>query len=384
VRVLLVWPVAARLTGISVRYERYARGLRALGHDPVTVCLPATAEGYGEPVAVAPGEAALRDAAFYRGLRADAAVVVTWLVFPDVVAALKAAGLRVVSIGDSDGRIGVRAHPGPTFARMVRQHSGWGMRLRAARYWLTLYAAGPAAQDRPVLDSAGHADRVVVCSPAAAAHLRRFFDSYRRPDLAAKVAAVPYPIDGCFLTEPAPAERDIRAVAVGRWDDAQKDAGLLCRAASRFLAAGGRAEFNLFGPGGVRWFGPLTCRWPQVTYHGSRPAEAIAEALRRSRVLLLPSRWESGPVVLNEALASGCTVVATDSVPAAVSACAEGGFGTVSRGRSAGRLAAALRTEVDAWERGDRDPARIAAHWRPRFEPGAVCRELLAGCGERR
>jgi len=379
VRVLLVWPAAGRLTSISVRYERYARGFRALGCDPVTVCLPAAAEGYDEPVAVAPDESALRDPDFYRALGADAAVVVTWLGLPDVVAALKAAGLWVVSLADSDGRVGVRAHPGATFARAVGQHPAWGTKLRAARYWATLFVGGPGEQDRPVLASAAAADRVVVCSPGAVAHLRRFFDSYRRPDLGEKVVSVPYPTDECHLTGPVPAARADRVVAIGRWEDPQKAAGVLARAAARHRAARGQTEVLVFGPNGGRWFGPGG-QSDRVAYMGVRPPEEIAAALRTSRALVLPSRWESGPIVLSEALAAGCSVVGTHAVPAVVSACAEGPFGTVARTGSAAGLATAIRDEMAAWDRGERDPTAIAAHWRPRFDPAAVCRALLAGC----
>jgi glycosyltransferase involved in cell wall biosynthesis len=375
----LIWAATTRLSGITVRYERYVRGLRALGHDPLTVCLPAAAAGYPEPVALAPTEAALRDPEFYRPRRFEAALVMTWLGLPEIVAAVKESCPWVVSIADSDGQIGVRTHPGATFRRTVYQHSRFGMKLRAAKYWLQLYALGPAEQDQPVLASAGPADRIAVCSSAAAAHLRRFFDSYRRPDLAGKVMAAPYPIDECYRTPEVPVRRGNQVVAIGRWDDPQKDAGLLCRAADRFLSTGGRAEFLLVGPNGGRAFEALTRRWSQVRYLGPCPPDVVAEHLRNSRVLLLPSRWESGPIVLNEALASGCTVVGTDAIPSVVSACVEGGFGAASRGRSAAGLAQALRSEMSAWERGERNPVAIAAYWRPRFDPVTVCRELLAG-----
>ena len=83
--------------------------------------------------------------------------------------------------------------------------------------------------------------------------------------------------------------------------------------------------------------------------------------------------------MLNKALTSGCTVVGTDAVPAVVSSCAYGLFGSVSVGRSACRLATAISAEMGAWDRGDRDPTAIAAHWRPRFDPINVCRSLLPG-----
>jgi glycosyltransferase involved in cell wall biosynthesis len=377
----LVWPVAERLTNITVRYERYVRGFERLGHRVVTVCPAAAAEGYGPAVHAVADEAALRDPGLWRTLRLDVAVVVTWLKLPELVAAIKAACPHVVSIADSDGLVGVRARPLAMLRRMLSFHTDWRRKLGAVKFWAQLTLGGYQRSERPILDSAAAADRITLTSPAARANLADVFASHGRPELAEKLAVVPYPVDDDFLTGevPAAADRPERVVAIGRWDDPQKDAALLCRVAARHLAAGGRTVFHLFGPNGARCFAPLAKAWPQVRYHGPQPPAVIAEHLRGSRALFLPSRWESGPIVLNEALASGCTVVGTDSVPAVVSACAEGGFGAVSRGRSAAGLADALRAELAAWDRGDRDPARIAAHWRPRFDPAAVCRLLLAG-----
>ena len=375
-RVAMIWAANRPLVNITVRYERYARGFQALGWEPITVCLPGAAEGYTESVVLAPSEADLRDPAFYRSLRIDAAVVITWLGIPDVVAAAKAACPWVVSIADSDGKVGVRVHPRSTFLRMTAQHRKFGLSLRAAKYWLQLYFAGPEELDKPVLDSASHADRIDVGSLASAGHLRAFFDSYRRPDLAAKVAVVPYPIDECYIASPISSGRPARIVAIGRWDDPQKNAGLLRRAIGRHCEAGGQTEFLLIGPSGDLWFASLARRWLRVRYLGLQGPEAISEHLRSSRAILLPSRWEGSPIVLNEALASGCTVIGTDAVPAVVSACDQG-YGTMATGGSASSLAAAIDAEMAAWDRGDRDPAAISAHWQHRLHPATICGQLL-------
>ena len=50
----------------------------------------------------------------------------------------------------------------------------------------------------------------------------------------------------------------------------------------------------------------------KVTLHGRVPQERLAELLRESHLFILPSFFEGLPLVLLEALASGCRVVATD------------------------------------------------------------------------
>jgi glycosyltransferase involved in cell wall biosynthesis len=49
----------------------------------------------------------------------------------------------------------------------------------------------------------------------------------------------------------------------------------------------------------------------RVVMHGSLPQKSLADLLRRSHIFVLPSFFEGLPLVLLEALASGCSLVAT-------------------------------------------------------------------------
>ena len=184
-------------------------------------------------------------------------------------------------------------------------------------------------------------------------------------------------MDECYLSGEVPATRERRLVAVGRWDDPQKDAALLAATVRRVLAADPDIGFDLIGPGGEAAFAALWRRQPRVRYLGPQPPEVVAELLRRSRSLLLSSRWESGPIVANEALSLGCTLVGPVRVPTFEAYCAGGRYGTACRSGSPQALAAAVLDEMRAWDDGRRDPAAIAATWRPRFDPRTVCEQLL-------
>jgi glycosyltransferase involved in cell wall biosynthesis len=321
--------------------------------------------------------ACLRDPGFWRSLRPDVAVVVTWLGLADVVGALKEACPRVVSIADSDGQVGVRVFPGATFARSVWQHLPLTDRLRAAKFWVQRYLLAPDVFDRPVLESAERADVIALGSAQAKECLTRFFAYYRRPDLAAKLAVVPYPVDACFLRGEVPGVRQRNLVAIGRWDDPQKDAPLLADAVRRVLKAKPDLSFALVGPGGDPVFGPLCDRHPQVRRLGAQPPDAIAALLKASRSLLMSSRWEGAPVVVNEALCMGCTLVGPGRLIGLRSFCQGDAFGTTSPSPTANRLAAAILEEMKAWDDGRRDPQGIAATYRPQFDPRTVCGQLL-------
>jgi glycosyltransferase involved in cell wall biosynthesis len=382
----LVWPANHRLVDITVRYERYVRGFEALGHRVVTVCAASTTDGYRHAVHTVPTVDALREPALWRHLGLDVAVVIAWLRMPELITAIKTACPRLVSVGESDGVVGLRVWPWTLLRRMVAFHTSLRMKLGAAKHWLLLATGGYRTHEAPIIQSAEAADLITLTSPGAAENLAAVFAYHRRPDLAAKIAVAPYPVDEEFLTGPVPTteERADRVVAIGRWDDPQKDAPLLAAGIEWAAARSPTTEFVLIGGNGEAPFSRLRRRVPRVRYLGAQSPGEIAELLRTSRALVISSRWESGPIVAFEALAAGAAVIGPEWVPACRWVCDEQLSGTLFRRRSAWALGAAIVREMNAWRAGGRDPAKIAAVWRPRFDPVAVCRTMLTNPSEAR
>jgi glycosyltransferase involved in cell wall biosynthesis len=380
----LVWPGPNRLTEITVRYERYVRGFERLGHRVVTICPAETAVGYEPAVHTVADAAALRSPGLWQELGLDVAVVIAWLRMPELMAAIKAACPHVVSVGESDGVVGVRVQPFTILRRMIAFHPRWRQKLGAAKHWVLLAAGGYRALERPVLESASAADLITMTSPGARANLAAVFAYHGRPELAGKAVVVPYPVDDPFLTGDVPpsADRPERVVAIGRWDDPQKDAPLLADGIAWAAARLPEVEFVIVGRNGGGVFDRLCRRNPRVRYLGIQPPEVIARLLRESRALVLSSRWESGPIVAFEALASGTSVVGPLWVPACAWCCGEGPYGTLFRRRSGAALGEALLQELIAWRDGVREPAKTAELWRGRFDPTAVCRAMLPASQE--
>src|SRR5262249_13050394 len=156
-----------------------------------------------------------------------------------------------------------------------------------------------------------HSDAQVFCARASAEEYRKVLRAEGVDELAARLAAVPYPVSEQFCSRPVSAERQRRVVAIGRWDAAQKHPRLMAAALERFLTRDRETEVVLIGQGGQRVFGGIARRHPQVRVAGVLPAEEVADCLAASRVLALSSRWESGPIVAFEALALGATVVSS-------------------------------------------------------------------------
>jgi len=383
-RIGLVWPSTNRLVDITVRYERYVRGFEALGHQVVTVCPEPAAVGYRFPVHTIPDLDALRDLELWRGLGLDATVIIAWLGMPETVAAINSACPRVISVSDGDGVVGfLRVYPLTTLRRMVALQTRWGMKARAAKYWVQLGLGASRATEQTTIESADEADLVTVTSPGARANLAAVFAYHRRPDLTGKVVVIPYPVDDEFLLGDVPtaADRADRVVAIGRWDDPQKDAPLLAAGIEQAAALRPETEFVLIGRNGSETFARLRERVARVKYLGVQPPSVVAQVLRESRVLVLSSRWESGPIVASEALCAGCSLVGPSWVPTIPWYCGEGPYGSVFARRSASALADALAVELAEWDAGRRNPRATAAYFRPWFNPAAVCRDLLTGGG---
>jgi hypothetical protein len=251
------------------------------------------------------------------------------------------------------------------------------LKLRAAGFWLRRYLFHGGREAEAVLDSIRLSDAVVLHSPGAVTNLRRLTDRCGEPGLADRLHVVPYPVNESFCDgDPLLAERANRVVAVSRWDDPQKDAGLMVRTLKAYYAAGGSAEVVLVGRHGEAWFGRLARQIPKIRHAGILAPAALRELLRTSRVILFTSRWETGPIAAGEALASGCTLVGPPLLNF-VTYHLTGPFGEVSLNRSPKELATVLARELGRWDRGEREAATIALHWRARLHPVTVCQQLL-------
>jgi len=358
-----------------VRYERYYEGFHRSGYDVVTVCVPNAAEGYPHPVWKAPDTKSFRSEQFWRSTGLDCVIVVNWLVFPDEMEAMRSAGLIVIALSDSDCLIGVRAHPKATLQRYYHQHQKRSDRWRGGFLWLRLWVRGKPYWEQQTIRACAAAHRTLCYSEESRLAMGHFLRSYGRPDLEDRIAVTPYPAADAF-TQPNPtgSDRQARLLAIGRWDDPQKDANLLMEAWLRYRRSGGSATLLVAGSRGECF-----ARMPEGSgfqFAGIlRPAE-LASLLFASRALLLTSRWESGPIVLSEALSAGASFAGVPEVPSILSY-SKLGLGTCAVDRSPAGVAEAISREMDCWERGERDPERVAALGRERFSVEAVGATIL-------
>lgn len=383
-RVALVWPGPDLLANISVRFEHYIHGFRLLGHEAFAVAPRTQLDGFTWPSVACQTPEELRDPVFWHALQPDMALVITWLGHSEILEALRPSCKHIVSIADSDGQIGTRAHPRATILRMVGQHRTVLNKVRAAKYWLQQYLYLWKTLDDHKLASIRAADLVVVGNTAAKANILRFLDCHKvRDELEKKILIAPYPVASCFLNGNIPVQRKDRIVAIGRWESPQKDVRLLLKVLARVLHARPGTEAYVIGTGGEAVFQAIRKKTPRFHYLGPQAPSTVAHTLAESRCLLITSRWESGPIVANEALCMGCSIVGPEAIPALSSFCGSGPFGTASPTRSERGLASSLIKELEAWDRGFRNCVATAQHWRPVFDPVNVCASLIKAAEQR-
>lgn len=379
-KVAIAWNWPSRLLDCSFRFEQYAEGLRRLGHRPVLVCTREMAEGFPGDFHYCETREQMKEATFWREVAADVVLIVTWHRMAEELRAIRSAGSRAISISDSDGRAGTRLFWRWNFERQVLYQPGLAGKARFLRNWLVLQARQrfwrSFPEDQQSVDSTRESDVVALGHSEGVANFRRFLASMGAAELGEKLRVVPFTIGASFLTCPLPEQKDDLIVAIGRWDDPQKNAPLLAATLRRFFALRPKTRIEIFGIGGDPHFAALAAEEPRLVHHGPQRQEVVAETLSRARSIVFSSRWEGCPHAAIEMLALGGTLVGT-SIPSLQSWIEGGTYGICAKAESQA-LAAALAREMRIWDDRGRDARAISQTWRARVSPEAVCAALLA------
>lgn len=120
---------------------------------------------------------------------------------------------------------------------------------------------------------------------------------------------------GVFTPGPPLSERRRRMLFVGQFIERKRVLELL-EAFAQVRAEDDRWTLELIGQGPD--LDPAAPPPPGVEIRPFAQVPAVAEAMRRSRVVVLPSREDHWGLVVHEAALSGCAIVTTDGVAAAL------------------------------------------------------------------
>lgn len=344
----------------SIDLECYVDALHSIGSTCRVVCPPGSDPGRCD-VALIASVRDMSEPAWWRRQQFDVAIVLTWLRHASLVEAIAAAGTTVIARADTDGLVSARQHPW----RIVRQ--GWleagTARMRAK---VMLHAGHRIVrlslkEDTELVRSIAASDVVLVETSTAVTTVTAVLARLGASDLSSRLELQPHFLPRTTLDSPVVMRREPRVVAAGRWSAPQKHVELLAEAVRHVPASAGMT-LEIFGAP-VPVLEALAASDARVLLAGVQPRSVVVDALRQAQVLVSASRWEGAPLVAAEALASG-TSIAGPPIPAFRGLREMGAPITVSTAHRARPLAAALATELAAWDTGARDPRAAAAHWR--------------------
>lgn len=221
----------------------------------------------------------------------------------------------------------------------------------------------------------------IGCISANTLALWRLWARTYAPELAERMYVVPNPIANYLKYDPAVAKQD-SVIAVGRWDDEeQKRPALLATAIAEAAKRRSTTEFHIYGnPGRILpdWHGSLAGNIrKRVHLHGKVSHAELLGTFMRSRIGLCSSSHEGSHVASEEALCAGASVVATLRVELnSLVWYVSHDSGQLSIDDSSGGLAETLLLELEAWDRGERDPVVISSYWCSILSVSAVARRI--------
>jgi glycosyltransferase involved in cell wall biosynthesis len=317
---------------------------------------------------------------WWRSLQLDAVVLGSWAnpKYTPVARAIRESGARLI----------IRCDSGSTYTPW--QKTPWGAfyenhlgpRYRGAAAWRAfLYSMlktpwhyWPPAYERKVHAHMAYADLVLLETPEGVRCLKARLCRFGQPELAARIVYAPHPV-GFDVRYSGKMPKEKRIIAVGRWDNYQKNAPLLIKGLGRALSVANEYDAHLFGSG-EEVLQALKRRLPpaiqqRIHVRGKVRNEDLQDEYQRSRILLMPSRSEGSSVAAEEALASGCSVVGSEHIFCMRNFVSKNS-GTLMHAYTVQGVRRALFAEMRAWEDGLRDPNKISGAWRSEVSAEAV------------
>ena len=237
----------------------------------------------------------------------------------------------------------------------------------------------PALYDNRIVEHLSHADLILNETPEGVRLLQELLVKKGREDIAEKVQYVPHPItEDSRYSEEIKKEKQI--IAVGRWDNYQKNAPLLIRTLGKVLEERSDYEAHIFGEG-EEVLRRLTKKLPEgvrirIVIRGKLSHEELIPEYQKSRILFMPSRFEGCSVAAEEALTCGCSVVGGARLLCMLNFASKNS-GTLALEYSVEGMTAALGEEILRWECGSFSALESGRLWKKEVAASVIAQAIL-------
>lgn len=196
-------------------------------------------------------------------------------------------------------------------------------------------------------------DLITAESSIAAENTRNYFKKIGLTKEAKKVTVLPHPVSAAFSeTTQCKKENLIIAVAAD-WSNPLKCGKLLIKSLTKVLARHTDYSAIIVGDNfdGLKTLGNKAGDniAKRIQFLGKLDSDQIAPYYQKSKIHIITSGSESGPISASEALTCGCSLVFTKNL-LQLQPISESGFATISSHRSPSALANALSNEITKWQ----------------------------------
>ena len=227
-----------------------------------------------------------------------------------------------------------------------------------------------------------YGDVIACVSPAAAKCYSKLCYYYGSSNLVKKIVVIPHAVAERFQFA-GPGKRK-QVACVGRWDDRiQKRPGILMEVVEALLDRDADVSIVIAGVAIAEmhaWHQRLPLgQSERVTIKGKMSRDELVDLFQQSQVFYSPSAYESFGIAAAESLCCGCSVVATKSVSmSAFEWFVSENSGCLACADRVPEHVAAIQSELQAWDCGERDANFIAQRWSPRLLSSHVAEKVVA------
>lgn len=333
----------------------------------------------------------LESCEWWRSLNIDGLVLYGWGSgkYWKIAKAISEAGIPFVSHMDTAGLFSPLNGPLDYIFSLWRVEKGTKKNaIRSKIYSLARiaygFSAGLIINDLPRARHLNYATWVAGVSPIATQRIKRACKAYGGEYLSKRVITIPHPV-APYMAFDSLIEKKSKILAIGRWNDPQKDVDLLIDVASEVLDKHPGVTFEIFGRITDRLenfrLSLEAGRQSRFNLHGIVSNMTLSRYMVEAQILLCTSVYESFHIASGEALCSGNSIVGPDipEIPSLNWFCAEG-HGTVAK-RNYCAISESILKELNKWENKDHNPAEISAIWRNRLYPSEVALQILKTAG---
>ncbi len=324
---------------------------------------------------------------WWHSIEADKVVLYSWGLpkFKSVAKAINRSGAKLFINLDSSGLLPTTIKFGQLLkiiiSKHIRNHGNILGLLSGFVHSLASWAYTPIFREPSRIEHLKYAHAIGCISPAALSLWRLLARRYA-PELIVKMHLVPNPVVD-YIKYDSRVKKEDSVIAVGRWDDIeQKRPDLLAKVIEHVVNERDKTTFNIYGPPGkilTNWYSNLSSYIKKrVNLHGKVNHSELVDSFIRCRVSLCTSSHEGSHVASEEALCAGASIVAPLRTELnCMLWYVSHNSGRLSIEDSAECLAETLLLELEAWDRGERNPEGISDFWTSQLSVNAVVSKII-------